>query len=451
MERTMPTSKRLQLAIAAILMGFAVNAHSQVCATSGCLDAAFGSGGVALTSVNYNTANNYANASALQPDGKIVTAVQAYNYPAGTGSDFYVQRYLANGALDPDFGTYGNGGVSRISFTAAYDGEWPRAVALQTDGKIVVAGVSAGGFATARLNANGTIDTTFGTNGLVSFRFANNDAASLESMAIQTDGRIVLFGTASDKFAFARLLPSGAFDTSFAGSGKVTISTISNKNGGSGRAVAIQPDGKIVGVGIRPGLSGKQSTGPDFAIMRLNPNGSLDTGFGSGGKVFTDFVGLDDRALSVAIDGSSKLMVGGWAKVGSALGRADIGFYRFALARYNTNGTLDPSFGNGGKVTVGPAGFREQVGGLVIQPDGKIVGVGNMQDPDQIVNDAAVLRFNPNGVLDTSFGPGGSGLVQSGLAGNDAYSSVLIQPDGLIVAAGFQSGGDYVSVARYLP
>jgi uncharacterized delta-60 repeat protein len=437
--------------LVAILFTFAATAHSQTCLTAGCFDSTFGNGGFALTSINYNTSNNYAYGSALQPDGKIVTAVQGYNYPAGTGSDFYVQRYLADGSLDPDFGTYGNGGSSRISFTAAYDSELPRAVALQTDGKIVVAGNTPGGFGIARLNSNGTIDTTFGASGLISFRFASNDAADVEAMAIQTDGRIVLVGTSADKFAFARLLPSGAFDTTFNGSGKVTISTLSNKNGGSARAMAIQADGKIVGVGIRPALSGKQSTGPDFAIIRLNPNGTLDSGFGSGGKVFTDFAGLDDRAFAVAIDGNGKLVVGGWGKVGSALGRADIGFYRFALTRYNQNGTLDTTFGSSGKVTAGPAGYREQIDGLAIQADGKIVGVGNMTDPDVIVNDATVTRFNPDGTLDLTFGPNGNGLVQSGLASNDAFSSVLLQPDGKIVAAGYQSGGDYVCVARYLP
>ncbi|HUR98153.1 MAG TPA: hypothetical protein VMZ26_08835 [Pyrinomonadaceae bacterium] len=436
--------------MAAILFAFAANANSQTCPTAGCLDASFGSGGVTLTSINYNTSNNYALASALQPDGKIITAVQGYNYPAGTGQDFYVQRYLPDGSLDPNFGTYGSGGVTRITFTAAYDNEIPSAIAVQADGKIVVAGTAIG-FAIARLNSDGTIDNTFGTGGMVSFRFASNDGAKLESMALQADGRVVLLGTSSDKFAFARLMPSGAFDTSFNGSGKVTISTVSNKNGGSGRAVAIQGDGKIVGVGSRPTISGKVSTGGDFAVMRLHPNGTLDSGFGSGGKVFTDFVGLEDRARSVAIDINGRLVVGGSAKVGSALGRADVGFYRYAAVRYNQNGTLDTTFGNSGKVTAGPAGYREQIDGLAIQLDGKIVAVGNMQDPDQIVNDATVLRFNPDGTLDATFGANGNGLVQSGVAGNDASPAVLLQPDGKIVTAGFQSNGDFVCVARFLP
>jgi uncharacterized delta-60 repeat protein len=185
------------------------------------------------------------------------------------------------------------------------------------------------------------------------------------------------------------------------------------------------------------------SGGFDAALARYNSNGTLDASFGTGGTVTTDFAGFNDEASSVAVQPDGKIVVAGQA--GPYVNRN----FDFALARYNSNGTLDASFGTSGKATTDFAGSSDQPSSLALQGDGKIVVAG--QTFVGGVHDFAVARYNSNGTLDTSFGT--SGKATTDFAGSDDRpSSVAVQPDGNIVVAGQADiGGRFdFALARYV-
>ena len=257
---------------------------------------------------------------------------------------------------------------------------------------------------------------------------------SANAIAIQSDGKVVVVGKKvvesyyyGSVAALVRYNPDGSLDANFGTSGKVITDL-----GGAGtipNAVAIQSDGKIVTAG---GYSATPGGSPDFAVVRYNPDGSLDASFGTSGKVITDFkefFGYGDEATAVAIQPEGKIVVGGWS--GTSLG------YAFALARYNPDGSLDASFGTGGKVATVIHCEEERIA-MAIQANGKIVMAGAAMKsvagsffPD---SDVALVRYNPDGSLDTSFGTGGKVITDFGSA-DQAYA-IVIQSDGKLVIAG---------------
>jgi uncharacterized delta-60 repeat protein len=321
-------------------------------------------------------------------------------------------------------------------------------VVLQPDGKIVVAGSTVvnlfANFALARFNANGTLDASFGTGGIVTTGFGVS--AEVFSVAVQADGKIVAAGFANldgaHDFALVRYNSNGTLDASFGTGGKVTTAFLSQ---GSSQAqalsVAVQPDGRIIAVG-----NAFVGGAFDFALARYNINGTLDASLGTGGQVMTDFAGFNDQAGSVVVQPDGKIVVAGQAGPYINTG------LDFALARYNSNGTLDTSFGTGGKVTTDFAGSRDmpsEPSAVVLQGDGKIVMVG--QTLVGGFNDFALARYNSNGTLDASFGT--SGKATTDFAGSDDQPfSVAVQPDGNIVVAGMVniSGRPSFGLARYL-
>ncbi len=325
----------------------------------------------------------------------------------------------APGDLDPSFGSSGK-------VTTDFGGsDAASAVAIQTDGRIVAAGRSGSGdFALARYNVDGSLDPTFGSSGMVMTDFGGSDAAS--AVAIQPDGRIVTAGrSGSGDFALARYNADGSLDPSFGSGGKVTTDF-----GGFDLAlgVALQSDGKIV-------AAGQGGSSFDFALARYNADGSLDTSFGSGGKVTTDF-GVFEAATAVAIQRDGKIVA-----TGSTFSS---GFQQFALARYNADGSLDTSFGSGGIVTT-DFGFGSGFGGaLAIQSDGKIVAAGRAG------SDFVVARYNGDCSPDASFGSGGIVTTDFGGLLFDAAFAVALQSNGKIVVAGSALGtsADF-ALARY--
>ena len=257
------------------------------------------------------------------------------------------------------------------------------------------------------------------------------------SMAIQSDGKIVVAGYSSiggyDNFALIRYNPNGSLDTSFNGTGKVTtaIGSVHDR----GNSVAIQSDGKIVVAGY------SQNSNYDFAVVRYNPNGSLDTTFNGTGKVTTAFGTSNDVGNSVAVQSDGKIVVAGQTIIGS---NDD-----FALVRYNSNGSLDTNFNGAGKVTTAIGSFGDRAHSMAMLSDGKIVVAGESYMGGSAY-DFALARYNSNGSLDTSFN--GTGKVTTAFGSSDDIgNSVAVQSDGKLVVAGYAlTGGNFnFALARY--
>jgi len=279
----------------------------------------------------------------------------------------------------------------------------------------------------------GDLDTTFGTGGKVTTQFGTSQSEAA-AVVLQSDGKFVAAGysfngTNSD-IALARYNANGSLDTTF-GTGGIVTTDIGNVDNAS-FALAIQPaDGKLIAAG-----SSINGTNDDFALVRYNTNGTLDNTFGTGGIVTTNFAGNSfDYIEAVALQPDGKIVAAGSLFNGSS--------FLFALARYNTNGTLDDTFGIGGRVTTSFTNVDDLARAMVLQPDGKIIVAGEAD------TDIVVARYNSNGMLDTTFDGDGKAITSIGLF-NAAYD-VALQPDGKIVIAGEAGDGnnsDFVA-ARY--
>lgn len=350
----------------------------------------------------------------------------------------------APGDLDPTFGV--NGRVT--TDVASSTDESAYAIAIQSSGKIVISGVSKTtatqyDFATVRYNANGGVDTSFNGTGRVTTSFNVTD--STRGVAVQPDGKIVIVGYALNTgvppvFALARYNVSGTLDTTFNSTGKVT--TAIGGTGDYASCVALQSDGKIVVAGYAA-----NPLATDFAVVRYNANGSLDTSFNGIGKVTTDIgaqtSGPGDDVIGIALQPDGKIVVAGNATINS--------LSRFAVVRYNVDGSLDDAFGNAGKLTTDSGTLGDTLIGMALQADGKIVLGGNSNTGDSEGTYITFARYNPNGVLDTTFG--GSGRVSTLLSPTGTtISNMALQGDGKIVVAGAspqQVGGIAILLARY--
>jgi uncharacterized delta-60 repeat protein len=420
-----------RLFVAAFLLCLSMTLQTQ--AAPGDLDPSFGNGGKVVTPIG--NSDGSASAVVIQSDGKIVAVGSSYNATSsGTGNKFELARYNTDGSLDMSFGTGG------IVVTPIGENSFAYAAAIQSDGKIIAAGYrysgNSSGFALVRYNTNGSLDTTFGTGGIV----LTNIGGGAYAVAIQSDGKIVAAGSAyigdSFNFALVRYNTDGSLDASFGTGGIVTTKFSSYEDFGGARAVAIQADGKIVAAGY----SGVSDYGTSFVLARYNTNGSLDTSFGSGGKVFASFDVSD-----IAIQSDGKIVIVGDSQIGYYPNT----IYNFALARYNANGSLDTTFGTGGKVLT-LVGESSSARAVAIQSDGKIVAAGGSYNG--FYSSFALARYNTDGSLDTSFGSGGKVLTFIGNFAGAYADAVAIQPDGRIVAAGNSDNGTnyHFTLARYL-
>lgn len=426
---------------------------SAIGAAPGDLDVGFGNGGIVVTDIGGETHDyieDYIWGVARQADGKIVAVGHFSDTTRGTGG-FALARYRQGGQLDPTFG--GDGRVM-TEFPLPYYGV-AQAVAIQPNGGIVVAGnidrISEGfaaesdvsftprvGFAVARYRPNGTLDTSFGQNG-----FAITDrlnARLIFAMQLQEDGKIVVAGGAADstgvsKFALARFLPSGRLDQTFGDRG-VVVTSVDRSD--YIRAMAIQPDGKIVAAG---GCYIEALDRLAFCVARYRPNGSLDRTFGGDGVVQT-FVAENYTPAAMALQPDGKIVVGG---------RYFASDSNLAMVRYLPNGDLDVTF-DGDGMTVVDLGGTDMLYGLVLEPDNKIVVAGTYRDPSTFVHGFLVARFQVDGLLDTTFS--GDGYVVTNIGDGDmAWANALLrQPNGKLVAAGFtrsSAGATDFALARY--
>jgi uncharacterized delta-60 repeat protein len=193
-------------------------------------------------------------------------------------------------------------------------------------------------------------------------------------------------------------------------------------------AVALQPDGKIVVAG----QSSSGSNNSDFALARYNPDGSLDASFGSGGKI-TTAIGSRNAAYAVALQPDGKIIAAGFTYI---VGDGDI-----ALVRYNPDGSLDTTFGTGGTIRTSIGNSGEDVHGVALQPDGKIVAAGSSLTVNESDRDFTLVRYNPDGSLDINFGNEGKIITNiQGTGSSDIARAVVVQPNGKIVVAGHSSG-----------
>ena len=379
------------------------------------LDPTFGTGGKVAT--GFDNEDVQGNSVAVQRDGKLVVAGTASDLWGN--SDFALARYNSNGTLDPTFGT----GGKVITDLGNYD--WVSALALQSDGKIIEAGATINSnwqpmFAVVRYNTNGTLDGNFGTGGKVTTDFGG--PAQPFAAATQADGKVLVAGfshlAGGWAFAVVRYNGDGSLDGTFGTDGKQTI-FFGPASSAQVNAILIQQDGKIVLVGS----SNIQMADADFSLVRLNSDGTLDNTFGNGGQVVTN-LGVNDHAFAAALQSDGKIVAEGM------LGND------FALARYNSDGTLDATFGTGGKVITDFAGAKDMGLGVGVRRDGKIVAVGQTQVSGRSA--FAVARYNSDGTLDTTFGTGGKATTRFDNSFGDYAYAVAIQPDGKAVVAGFE-------------
>lgn len=376
---------------------------------------------------------------------------------------FAIPLTAAPGDLDPTFD--GDGKVT----TNFLPVDEARGVAIQPDGKIVAAGVAICPpcaspatphmFALARYNRDGSLDPSFGGDGRVTTDFNPGREDEAFAVAIQSDGKIVAAGFAlapdadSSDFALVRYLPDGSLDPTFDLDGMV----ITDFAGGNdrGRAVAIQADGKIVAAGLAFSSACLPCNGSptnNFALARYLPNGSLDPTFGFGGQQVTDFdFGGPDEARGVAIQGDGKIVAAGVAICDPCVLPVTPVPHDFALARYNGDGSLDPSFGGDGRVTTDFERNDDEAFAVAVQTDGKIVAGGSATPSGGGWTQFALSRFNGDGSLDTTFD--GDGKVTTAISAGDQARSLAIQRDEKIVAAGLACAncfaGSEFGVARY--
>ncbi|AHM61123.1 hypothetical protein D770_14345 [Flammeovirgaceae bacterium 311] len=398
----------------------------------GILDPEFGSkGGYTLT--RFSNGGSGFHGIAIQSDGKIVVAGDEHK---GESAVFALARYNQNGQLDASFGS---GGKVLTDFDGGNDRA--RSVAIQNNGKIIVGGYTYNGrnfdFGLARYERDGSLDKNFGDHGkIVTPLGSRSDLA--RSMILQPNGWILMTGefwkeeggVISSDFVLVRYKSNGKLDENFGTDG--TVVTDFNGENDKPRAVAVQSDGKIIVAG-QSYINRKA----DFSLVRYNRDGSPDTSFGShgDGKVVTEISAGDDLAISIAIQPDGKIVLAGEAHNGSNL---DI-----ALVRYNTNGSLDSSFGTrgDGKIITDFDGSNDNGRSISLQADGKIIVAGQTTKGNN--GNAALVRYNANGSLDTSFGTRGDGKVVTDFGGaNESINATIIVGERLLAAGHFSANAN---------
>lgn len=379
-----------------------------------------------------STSDDRGVAAAIQADGKIVVVGESNLF--GT-ADVQLLRFNSNGSSDASFS--GNG--RRVYDEPAAE-DHGLAVAIQSNGKIVVAGYTnlfgSNDILLLRFQSDGSLDSTFDGDGRRIVTGPGDDRA--QAVVIQPDGKIVVAGytnvQGSNDFFLLRFNTNGSLDSSFDGDGRVILSGLGNDRA---QAVVLQPlDGKIIVAG-----STEVSGNNDFLIVRLNANGNLDGTFGSGGRQVVSGFGGNDQAQAVTLQADGKIVVVGYT---NATGLND-----FAAARLHVNGSLDISFDLDGRLVISGFAGDDRAQAVAVQSDRKIVVVGYSNGAGN--NDFAVARLNENGSLDATF-DGDGRLVTRSFGGDDRALAVKLQSDGKIVAAGYSNGAgtNDVAVARYV-
>lgn len=396
-------------------------------ASAGDLVTGFGLGGKVITDFSSNV--DAARAVAVYPDGRIVLAGSSESATNYLDTDIALARYHPDGSLDQ---TFGDGGLVTTDLNEL---ESSSAVAIQPDGKIVVAGNISRldrthDFLVIRYNEDGTLDASFGQGGVVTTDFYNTMEFAAD-MAITPNGEIVVAGTIywglpRIDFAIARYKANGDLDETFGSGGKVTFGSETAQESLS--AVAVSSKGEIVLVGdtLTPQ---PEVFNIDCIVVRLNRDGSPDASFGVDGRVITDF-SVVDRFSDVALTSNGEIVTVGTVEP------LPPPRFDFVIARYDRHGSLDQSFGNGGVVFTDFSMRDDFAFSVAVRPNGRIVVAGtsgNVIGSNE--NDFALARYERDGNLDQSFGAGG--LVTTDFFGDtDEVNAIAVLPSGRIIVAG---------------
>lgn len=388
--------------------------------SNGSLDSTFDTDGIVTTEIS---GNNIAQAVAVQTDGKIIAAGFSRN---ALNNDFALARYNPNGSLDTSFDTDGIV-VTQVGASE----EEAFAVAIQPDGKIILAGQAIIGasseIAVVRYNPNGSLDTTFDADGIVTTPIGTGTELA-RSIAIQTDGKIIVAGQSfngtNNDVAVVRYNSDGSLDTTFdgnSGTGNGIVTTAAGSGNDFGYGVLVQPNGKIIVAGYYLG-----GTTNDALLIRYNSNGVLDTTFDGDGIVGTAIGNNTDEAFAVALQTDGKIVIAGCIN--------QIGIPNdFLIVRYNSNGSLDTTFDGDGAAIIPIGNAAEFANSVAIQADGKIIAAGFSNNGAN--NDFAVVRRNADGSPDTTFD--GDGRLTTPIGTSvDSANGVAIQADGKIVVVG---------------
>lgn len=357
-----------------------------------------------------------------------------------TTADFgtIVAKFGPDGQLDKTFGT---DGVARHNLVVGTSGEATRGIAVQPDGKIVIAATveHAGGdpkdrdVAVARLLPTGALDTAFGTMGIQVHDLSTGEALAdgtftadqAWGVAITADGKILVSGakksaTGSDRdHAMLRLTSTGALDTSFATGGVFSIDVASQN--ADPRGLLLLADGSVLGSGYTKSAAGVVSP----VIFKLTPAGALDASFGKGGLFNETILPHTTECYGVALQGE-KLVTQGYGK------SAEADTLDWVSLRVDKDGKLDTTYGTSGHVMVDAAGFNDNGRGVVVLPDGRVLLLGSARS-DASTSDAMVALLTKDGAPDTSFGPKGTKVYDLGGTGDQFWSGAL-SPDGKRVA-----------------
>ncbi|MCP4745482.1 MAG: DUF4347 domain-containing protein, partial [Desulfobacteraceae bacterium] len=364
---------------------------------------------------------------AVQTDNKIVVAGMSRD---SGPSDYALVRYNPDGSIDTDFGV---NGMVTTDFYGTIDKAYD--VVIDSNDKILVTGMARYSDSTPRMvlvryNDDGTLDTTFGGgDGIVEWSNSTEEDVG-KALALDSNGNIVVAGYSRDGGYHGQLMrydPNGILDPNFSGDGWVRYSSNTDFTD-----IIIQDDDKILVTGY---------SGPDFLLLRYDTDGALDTDFGGGdGITSIDILGPDEKAKSVALDSNDNILIAGYS---SSVNES-------VVIRYTSFGALDTTFGGGDGYITSQNSGDEHIETVTVQSNGQILTVGGIRDDSDDDWDVQVCRYDSDGSVDTGFGT--NGMLRTQVSANDDYGyHCVVQDDGSVLVAGYSNNGsrDDFLVLRY--